>query len=59
MCRHSHSVLMTLGKGSRVFIVFYVYVSMHHKSVYLEDQRDAVLNGLYLFYYQVTLGRVA
>jgi len=28
---------------------------MHHKSMYLEDQRDAVLSSLYLFYCQVTL----
>jgi len=23
---------------------------VHHKSVYLEDQRDAVISSLYLFY---------
>jgi len=34
---------------------FYVYISLHLKSMYLEDQRDAVLNSLYLFYCQVTL----
>jgi hypothetical protein len=34
---------------------FYVHISMHHKSMYLEDQRDAVLSNHYLFYCQVTL----
>jgi hypothetical protein len=34
---------------------FYVHVSVHHKSIYLEDQRDAVLSSLYLLYFQVTL----
>ena len=29
--------------------VFFVHISMHHKSMYLEDQRDAVLNSLYLY----------
>jgi len=37
------------------YFFFYVHISMHHKSVYLEDQRDAVLSSLYLFYCQVTL----
>jgi hypothetical protein len=26
---------------------FYVHISLHHKSIYLEDQRDAVLSSLY------------
>ena len=34
---------------------FYVHISMHHKSMYLEDQRDAALISLYLFHCQVTL----
>ena len=34
---------------------FYVHISVHHKSMYLEDQRDTVLSSLYLFYCQVTL----
>jgi hypothetical protein len=36
-------------------VVFYIHVSVHCKSVYLEDQRDAALSSLYLFYSQVTL----
>ena len=32
----------------------YVHISVHHKSMYLEDQRDAVLSKLYLCYCQVT-----
>ena len=27
----------------------YVHISVHHNSMYLEDQRDAVLSSLYLF----------
>jgi hypothetical protein len=34
---------------------FYFHVSLHRKSTYLEDQRDAALNSLYLSYCQVTL----
>jgi len=34
---------------------FYVHISMHHKSMYLEVQRNADLNSLYIFYCQVTL----
>jgi hypothetical protein len=34
---------------------FYVHISVHHKSMYLEDQRDEALSSLYLFYCQVTL----
>ena len=37
------------------FFFFYVHISVHHKSMYLEDQRDAVLSSLYLLYCQVTL----
>jgi hypothetical protein len=29
---------------------FYVHISVYKKSMYLEDQRDAVLSSLYLFY---------
>jgi hypothetical protein len=32
---------------------FYVHGSVHHKSMYLEDQRDAVLSSLHLLYFQV------
>jgi hypothetical protein len=35
--------------------LFYVHVAVHHKSMYLEDQSDAVLSSLYLLYCQVTL----
>jgi len=34
---------------------FYAHISVSHKSLYLEDQRDALLSSLYLFYCQVTL----
>ena len=34
---------------------FYVHIFVHHKSLYLGDQRDAVLSSLYLFNCQVTL----
>jgi hypothetical protein len=37
------------------YLFFYVRFSVHHKSMNLEDQRDAVLSSLYLFYCQVTL----
>jgi len=30
-------------------MTFYVHISMHHKSMYLEDQRDAVLSSLICF----------
>jgi hypothetical protein len=36
-------------------LFFYVRISVHHKAMYLEEQRDAVLSSLYLFYCQVTL----
>ena len=34
---------------------FYFHISVHRKSMYLEEQRDAVLSSLCLFYCQVTL----
>ena len=42
-------------RPSECMLVFYVHISVHHKSMYLEDQRDAVLSSLYSFYCQVTL----
>jgi len=38
-----------------IVLTLYVHISLHHKSMHLEDQRDAVLISLYLFYCQVTL----
>jgi hypothetical protein len=32
----------------------YVHITVHHKSMYLEDEQDAVPSSLYLFYCQVT-----
>jgi hypothetical protein len=59
---HSYSVWTsgkhrTKGGRKRDYwgILFYVHVLLHHKSMYLEDQRDAILSSLYLLYCQVTL----
>jgi len=38
-----------------LLLLFHVHISVHHNSMYLEDQQDAALSGLYLFYCQVTL----
>ena len=44
---------MNGDKGHK--LVFYVHSTVHHKTLYLEDQQDAVLSSLYLFYCQVTV----
>ena len=36
-------------------LIIYVHISVHHKFMFLKDQRDAILSSTYLLYCQVTL----
>ena len=47
--------MFVLGDWVFNLIFFYVHISVHHKSMNLEDQRDAFLSSLYLFHCQVIL----